>query len=111
MAKARSAVQRKYHLYQRNQFESRKAIGESFEPISEPLQKFVELKKESQGSQDVSNLFDVNSEVKNLIDFDDTQPLIVQPEYVQKKQTLENITKNQLIDKYAEKSILRKHAE
>ena len=95
LAKARSAVQRKYHLYQRNQFKSRKAIGESFEPISEPLQKLVELKKESREWRVVGNLIDVNSERENLMDFDDYQPSVVQPEYMQKKQTLENITKNQ----------------
>ena len=82
LAKVRSAVQRKYHLYQRNQFESRKAIGESFEPISEPLQKLVELEKESRGWRDVGNLIDVNLERENLMDFDDSQPLIVQTEYM-----------------------------
>ena len=98
LAKARSAVQCKYHLYQRNQFESRKAIDESFEPISKPLQKLVILKKESRGWRDVGNLIDVNSERENLTDFDNSQPLIVQHEYMPKEQTLENITKNQPID-------------
>ena len=82
LAKARSAVQRKYHLYQRNQFESRKAIGKSFDPLSEPLQKLVELEKESRGWRDVGNLIDVNLERENLMDFDDSQPLIVQTEYM-----------------------------
>ena len=47
LEKARSAVKRKYHLFRRDKLESQKKLGESFEPLSEPLQKLVQLKTET----------------------------------------------------------------
>ena len=77
--KAWSAVKRNYHLYKRDKLETQKKRGESFEPLSEQLQKLVKLKTERRELHEKKPL-----KPESTLD-DEILPLLAKKEDVEQK--------------------------